>query len=219
MCNAHDMRPVEAISGTEFNAHRILLLGAMGAGKTTLGKLLARLLHVRALSFGDFIRREVALQSPMSHALRESATAACTAASDLYANTQAVERAIEVLVSAHWSTGFVLDGYPRTQATVAHARDYLRPTHVVLLSASASIREARVMQRGRRSDARARFLARESETEQARALFKQLTTTCASMVIDTSDTPATAVATHVMATLSIPPRNIYSPLPVAHTAP
>ena len=94
---------------------RLLIMGAPGAGKGTQAARLAIELSVPAISTGDMFRDQVKLASRLGRQVQD-----IIAAGDYVPDALTNEIVDERLTQDDASTGFILDGYPRTADQVAH---------------------------------------------------------------------------------------------------
>jgi len=95
-------------------ARRIVFLGPPGAGKGTQASELARELHVPHLSTGELLRAAVAEGSPLGRSADGHMRAGRLVPDDLV-----LEILRERLGRPDAARGFLLDGYPRTEAQAA----------------------------------------------------------------------------------------------------
>jgi adenylate kinase len=99
------------------SANAIVLFGSPGSGKGTQAKLLEQCLRVPHVSTGDMLR---AKGSEVGHAVVATMQSGALVSDDL------VNRMVEERLSrADAGKGFILDGYPRTQAQAAHLSEWL----------------------------------------------------------------------------------------------
>ena len=94
---------------------RLLIMGAPGAGKGTQAARLALELSVPAISTGDMFRDQVKLESNLGRQVQD-----IIAAGDYVPDALTNEIVDERLTQDDASTGFILDGYPRTADQVTH---------------------------------------------------------------------------------------------------
>ncbi|MFV0251930.1 MAG: adenylate kinase [Beutenbergiaceae bacterium] len=93
---------------------RLLLIGPPGAGKGTQAVRLAQLLRIPAISTGDIFRANVAQGTELGKTAQRYMDAG-EYVPDEVTNAMVADR----LTQADASDGFLLDGYPRTEAQVA----------------------------------------------------------------------------------------------------
>lgn len=95
----------------------IVLFGSPGSGKGTQAKLLEQCLHIPQVSTGDMLRARGAAVGQSVVATMQSGALV----SDDLVNQMVEER----LSRGDAAKGFILDGYPRTQAQAAHLCGWL----------------------------------------------------------------------------------------------
>lgn len=88
---------------------RLILLGAPGAGKGTLAKLLAQTDGVPQISTGDILRAAVAARTELGLQAE-----ACMSRGDLVSDALVLGLAEQRLRQPDCTRGFLLDGFPRT---------------------------------------------------------------------------------------------------------
>ena len=99
---------------------RLLILGPPGAGKGTQAARLAAHYGVPAISTGDIFRSNIADQTPLGVQVKAIVDSGGYVP-DSITNDLVRDR----LAQADCAPGFLLDGYPRTQAQVAELDDML----------------------------------------------------------------------------------------------
>jgi adenylate kinase len=124
------------------------MLAPPGAGKGTVGELLARHYGVEHVSSGDILRAEIAAGSPIGRAVAEHVRAG-----DLVPDDLLVGLLRDRLVAAARAGGYLLDGVPRTlsQAQTAHeiAKQFdITVQAVVHLDADEATLTERLLARG-----------------------------------------------------------------------
>lgn len=90
---------------------RILLLGPPGAGKGTQAKRLARKFGVPHIATGDMLRSAVAAKTDLGNR-----AASIMARGDLVPDDLVIDMLLERISNADAAPGFILDGFPRTDA-------------------------------------------------------------------------------------------------------
>ena len=90
-------------------AKHIVLLGAPGVGKGTLGQEVVKRAGLAYVSTGDMLRSEVAAKTPLGNKIASILAAGELVNDDLV--NELIKKALERPESAN---GFMLDGYPRT---------------------------------------------------------------------------------------------------------
>ena len=93
----------------------IIMLGAPGAGKGTIGKKLSENLGIKHLSSGDIYRSLVKEKTEVGKQIEE-----CINNGKLIPDKLAMEIFENKLVEFDLKKGIILDGYPRTQAQAKH---------------------------------------------------------------------------------------------------
>ena len=93
---------------------RVVLLGPPGAGKGSLALLCKSRLGVAHVSTGEIFRQEMARGSVLGRRVRRYVTSG-----RLVPNALVVQVMASRLAAAEFPTGFVLDGFPRTQGQAA----------------------------------------------------------------------------------------------------
>jgi adenylate kinase len=93
------------------SARRLLLLGPPGAGTGTQAGRLARRLGIPQISTGDMLRAEVRSDSPLGREAR-----GIMERGELVPDAVVIEVARARLARPDARSGFVLDGFPRTEA-------------------------------------------------------------------------------------------------------
>ena len=106
---------------------RIVLVGPPGAGKGTQAVLLAKHLKISHISTGEMIRAEIASGSELGKRVK-----AVNDRGDLVSDELMKELVISRLRAPDCSSGFLLDGYPRTVGQVAHFDDIMKTLGVAL---------------------------------------------------------------------------------------
>jgi adenylate kinase len=111
---------------------RIVLLGALGSGKGTQGKLLSEKFHIPQISTGDLLRAAVAAETPLGLRAKAAMDAGQLVSDDIVLGM--IE---ERLAQPDAKDGFILDGFPRN-IPQAEALDTLlmrigKPLQVALL--------------------------------------------------------------------------------------
>ena len=93
------------------SAARIVLLGAPGAGKGTQATRLVERLGVPHVSTGDMLRAAVAARTPVGQQAKEIMDSGALVGDEIV-----VAIARERLAESDCEKGFILDGFPRTEA-------------------------------------------------------------------------------------------------------
>lgn len=101
-------------------AARLLIVGPQGSGKGTQGVRIAQAFGIPAVSTGDVFRAAVAAGTELGDQVRAIIEAGDLVSDEL---TSAVVR--DRLSQADAQGGFLLDGYPRNLAQVAHLDEFL----------------------------------------------------------------------------------------------
>lgn len=95
---------------------RLILLGAPGAGKGTIGSRLADHYGIAHVSSGDILREHVAAGTPLGQRVE-----AHVAAGELVPDDLVLEVVGRAVIDALQSGGYLLDGFPRTLAQAERA--------------------------------------------------------------------------------------------------
>jgi adenylate kinase len=106
---------------------RIILIGPPGAGKGTQAARLAERLAIPAISTGDIFRANVAQQTELGRTAQRYMDAG-EYVPDEVTNAMVADR----LGSADAAAGFLLDGYPRTEAQVGELDRMLADADVAI---------------------------------------------------------------------------------------
>lgn len=99
----------------------IIMLGAPGAGKGTIGKKLSENLKIKHLSSGDIFRSLVKEDTEIGRKIEE-----CINTGKLIPDDLAMEIFEEKLLTYDLEKGIILDGYPRTQPQAEHLDKLLK---------------------------------------------------------------------------------------------
>lgn len=97
-----------------------LFMGIQGAGKGTQAARLADELHVPQISTGNIFRAVIKQESPLGEELRKILNAGLLVPDEL--TSRMVK---DRIAQPDAQTGFILDGYPRTQTQAGHLDDML----------------------------------------------------------------------------------------------
>lgn len=129
-------------------ARRLLIIGAPGAGKGTQAERIAAALSIPAISTGDIFRANVSQQTELG-VLAKSYMDKGEYVPDEVTNDMVADR----LRQEDASTGFLLDGYPRTAAQVEALDRILEAAGqqldaVIMLDVDTDAVVARLVQRG-----------------------------------------------------------------------
>jgi adenylate kinase len=126
---------------------RLLILGPPGAGKGTQAARLADHYGIPAISTGDIFRTNIAEQTPLGLKVK-----AIVDAGDYVPDSVTNDLVRDRLSQPDAVAGFLLDGYPRTQAQVAELDDMLAAQtqqlqHVIELAVDAEVVVQRLIER------------------------------------------------------------------------
>ena len=99
---------------------RLVIFGAPGAGKGTQATLIAQSLGIPAISTGDIFRDNIKNETALGRQVKEILASGGYVPDEI---TNAIDR--DRLDQPDAVGGFLLDGYPRTQAQVAELDDML----------------------------------------------------------------------------------------------
>lgn len=103
--------------------HIYLFMGIQGSGKGTQADRLSKSLNIPHISTGDLFRAVMKESSPLGDELRGILNSGALVPDDL---TSRMVR--ERISQPDAASGFILDGYPRTQGQVEHLDGMLRET-------------------------------------------------------------------------------------------
>ena len=99
---------------------RLIIFGAPGAGKGTQATRIAQSLRIPAISTGDIFRSNIKNETALGLQVKEILASGAYVPDEV---TSAIVR--DRLLQPDAQAGFLLDGYPRTQAQVADLDDML----------------------------------------------------------------------------------------------
>ena len=99
---------------------RLVIFGAPGAGKGTQAARIAQSLGIPAISTGDIFRHNIKNETALGRQVKEILASGAYVPDEI---TNAIVR--DRLDQPDAAGGFLLDGYPRTQAQVAELDDML----------------------------------------------------------------------------------------------
>lgn len=99
----------------------IIMLGAPGAGKGTIGKRLSENLGIKHLSSGDIFRKLINENNEIGKKIEE-----CINNGELIPDELAMEIFEQKLLTYDLNKGIILDGYPRTEAQAKHLDKVLK---------------------------------------------------------------------------------------------
>ena len=99
---------------------RLIIFGAPGAGKGTQATRIAQSLRIPAISTGDIFRFNIKNETALGRQVKEILASGAYVPDEV---TSAIVR--DSLLQPDAQAGFLLDGYPRTQAQVADLDDML----------------------------------------------------------------------------------------------
>jgi len=99
---------------------RLIIFGAPGAGKGTQATRIAQSLGIPAISTGDIFRHNIKNETALGLQVKEILASGAYVPDEV---TNAIVR--DRLAQPDAAAGFLLDGYPRTQAQVAELADML----------------------------------------------------------------------------------------------
>lgn len=97
---------------------KLVFLGPPGSGKGTQAKVLAEKLGIPHISLGDILREEVRAQSEIGKQAKE-----CMNAGKLVPNELTIELTRQRIAKPDCGPGFILDGYPRSDAQAKALED------------------------------------------------------------------------------------------------
>lgn len=152
---------------------RLVILGKQGAGKGTQCELLVERYGVAHISTGDMLRAAVAAGTPLGRQAKEVMDAGELVSDELILGIVA-----ERLEAPDTAAGFLLDGFPRTEAQADGLFALLAPhavSRAIDLDVADDIVTRRMLDRGRADDTPEAIARRlelyEAETAPLRKLF------------------------------------------------
>ena len=104
-----------------------MFIGPPGSGKGTQADRVAERLSIPHVSTGDILRAAVKAETPLGRAVAETMAAGALVSDEII--TALVRERLQAVDTAH---GFILDGFPRTEAQ-ARALDIMRPAGSLLV--------------------------------------------------------------------------------------
>jgi len=131
-------------------SHRLVILGRQGAGKGTQCERLSHHYGIPHISTGDMLRSAVAAGTELGRRAK-----AIMEAGDLVPDSLMQEIVAERLSQPDAAQGFLLDGFPRTEAQAQFLDDYLAPRAldlVINIEVPDEVVIARMLARGRADD-------------------------------------------------------------------
>ncbi len=155
------------------STRRLVILGKQGAGKGTQCELLVERYGVAHISTGDMLRAAVAAGTELGRQ-----AAAVMDAGDLVSDELILGIVAERLTEPDTAAGFLLDGFPRTEAQADGLFALLAPNTVdraIDLDVPDEVVTQRMLERGRADDTPEAIVRRlelyEAETAPLRKLF------------------------------------------------
>jgi adenylate kinase len=103
---------------------RLLLIGPPGCGKGTQGARIASMYEVEHIAAGNILRAEVAAGSPLGQSMATYMTAG-----ELVPDEMILDILMPRILAAAESTGYVLDGFPRSVRQAVEARRIAEAQH------------------------------------------------------------------------------------------
>lgn len=130
---------------------RIVLLGPPGVGKGTQAELICEHYGISHISTGNIMRAAVAAKTELGLKVKKFLDAG-----DLVPDSLVIDLMRERLVKPDCSSGFLLDGFPRTLAQASALTELLADinaplTHVIEITADESVLIERIVKRGQES--------------------------------------------------------------------
>ena len=155
------------------SARRLVILGKQGAGKGTQCELLVERYGIAHISTGDMLRAAVAAGTELGRQAKEVMDAG-----DLVSDELILGIVAERLTEPDTDAGFLLDGFPRTEAQADGLFALLAPNAVdraIDLDVPDGVVTQRMLDRGRADDTPEAIARRlelyEAETAPLRKLF------------------------------------------------
>lgn len=125
----------------------IIIAGIQGSGKGTQSALLAETFNLKHISTGDVLRRHIADKTEFGIRYEEE-----NAEGNLAPDEILFEIIQEEITTLDGKAGYILDGFPRTQAQADWATEILDIDYVILLDIPEAVSLARLGRRGRVDD-------------------------------------------------------------------
>jgi adenylate kinase len=122
--------------------HKYIVMGVQGSGKGTQAKLLAEALDLEHISVGDIFRWNVEHHTKLGAWVRRIVAAGELVPDDL------VEQVVRRRLDEHdWNFGFIIDGFPRSQAQARFFLESYDIDAVILLELPDTEVERRILSR------------------------------------------------------------------------
>jgi adenylate kinase len=122
--------------------HKYIVMGVQGSGKGTQAKLLAEALDLEHISVGDIFRWNVEHHTKLGARVRRIVAAGELVPDDL------VEQVVRRRLDEHdWNFGFIIDGFPRSQAQARFFLESYDIDAVILLELPDTEVERRILSR------------------------------------------------------------------------
>lgn len=126
---------------------KIVLYGPPGAGKDTQAEALSKYFGIPSFSVGGIMRQEVADKTPIGLEIEQHLNRG-----EIAPGNVATRLLKERLTREDCRDGYVINGYPKTIASVDIYRSFDLPTHVFHLSLSDEMVHQRLSSRDRHDD-------------------------------------------------------------------
>lgn len=122
--------------------HKIVILGPQGSGKGTQAALLAKKLHIPAISAGGLLRDEKASGSDLGKTIASHIDQGQLVPDEIM--SQVLQKR---LANDDARNGFVLDGFPRFLEQYESSKAFLKPTAVLVVGVPKDESIRRIMKR------------------------------------------------------------------------
>jgi adenylate kinase len=168
---------------------KIILYGIPGSGKDTHGNELSQLLGIPHFSIGQILRDEIASGSEIGQYIKGFHDTGA-----LVPGTTTTEILLKRLQTSELQrSGYIINGYPRTEEDFRYFFAHETPTHVLHLMITDELARTRMMKRGRSDDTPELItarIARYHTREKAVCELIRTTTSVPVIEVDSSGTPS-----------------------------
>jgi adenylate kinase len=176
------------------NGEILILVGPPGSGKTLQAGRLSKKYKIPSVSLASVVSEHLRSGRDVPKALRAS-----VAAGELLDDKTAIGLVGVRIGQPDAARGFILDGYPATEAQAKHleqfvAQHQLGTPIVLVLTAPDDVMRQRLRKRGRADDTAANIERRIAEFHKERAFLEDWYTTQNSVTADSTGDPAQVFA-------------------------